>query len=232
MVQRRKGFWLIAPDDGSADVFAHTRQSPAAATARWTRTRRSNSTSPRARRARRLRTSARSKYSGKSPGQPGRDAFPKTTTPLWRIPPEGRLCARARPPGAVQPTWTHGRRVTSGSASRSTSRVTGRDFAFAEGQEPQQVGDRVALRPAEVDVRHQPGDVADVQQDGGDRVRDNGPVDLQDPVPVPGDAADLERGLEVRGVVHHDFQEQRLVVQRQVADLDRGGRASPGRPRR
>ena len=33
---------------------------------------------------------------------------------------------------------------------------------------------------------------------------------------------DLERGLEVRGVVHDDFEEQRLVVHGQVADLDRG----------
>ncbi|CAH0324841.1 hypothetical protein SRABI128_05059 [Microbacterium sp. Bi128] len=39
---------------------------------------------------------------------------------------------------------------------------------------------------------------------------------------MPGDPADLERGLEVRGVVHDDFEEQRLVVHGEVADLDRG----------
>ena len=45
-----------------------------------------------------------------------------------------------------------------------------RRVALAEGQELQQVGDRVAFRPAEVGVRDLAGPVADVQQQRRDRV--------------------------------------------------------------
>ena len=50
----------------------------------------------------------------------------------------------------------------------------GGDLAHPEEQEAQQLGDRVALGPLEVDVRDHPGAVAHVQQQRGQRVGDRG----------------------------------------------------------
>ena len=72
---------------------------------------------------------------------------------------------------ACQPRWMRGRRSGSGSVCRSTSRADRRGVALAEGEELQQVGDRVAFGPAEVGVRHLAGAIADVQQQAGDGVR-------------------------------------------------------------
>ena len=70
----------------------------------------------------------------------------------------------------VQPTWTCGRRARSGSASRSTSRVTGATSPWPKSRKRRKLRDRVALGPLEVDVRAAAGAVADVQQQRGERV--------------------------------------------------------------
>ena len=49
-----------------------------------------------------------------------------------------------------------------------------RDLPDAEEEEAQQLRDRVALGPLEVDVRDDPGAVPRVQQEGGQRVGDRG----------------------------------------------------------
>src|SRR5262245_30675702 len=46
--------------------------------------------------------------------------------------------------------------------------------AFAEGEELEEIGDRVALGPSEVRVRNGAGAIAQVQQQSGDRVRNRG----------------------------------------------------------
>ena len=54
-----------------------------------------------------------------------------------------------------------------------------------------------------------------------------GPWTSRIAVAVPGHAADLQFRFEVGGIVHDHFQEQRLVVHGQVADLDRGRQFVP-----
>src|SRR5262245_29606964 len=54
-----------------------------------------------------------------------------------------------------------------------------RGVAFAERQEFQHVGDRVAFGPPEIHVRKMAGAIADVQQQRGDRVRDRGTLAAQ-----------------------------------------------------
>ena len=45
-----------------------------------------------------------------------------------------------------------------------------RRVAFAEREEAQQIGDRIALGPAEVGVRRHAGAIAQIEQDRGDRI--------------------------------------------------------------
>ena len=66
--------------------------------------------------------------------------------------------------------WRAGARVRLGLAQDLVRHR--RDVALAEQDVADQVLERVALGPAEVGVRDLPGRVAQVQQEGGDRVRD------------------------------------------------------------
>src|SRR5882757_8849029 len=58
------------------------------------------------------------------------------------------------------------------------------DLALAEEEEAQEVGERASLGPLEVDVWLGPGRVADVQQEGGQRVGHRGAVEGEDAVAV------------------------------------------------
>src|SRR5439155_22457847 len=60
----------------------------------------------------------------------------------------------------------------------------GRDVALAEQDEADDLAQRVLLGPREVGVRYVAGQVAQVEQDRGDRVRDARPVGAQEAVPV------------------------------------------------
>ena len=46
-----------------------------------------------------------------------------------------------------------------------------RRIAFAEGEKLQEIGNRIPFRPSEVDVRDVAGLVPDVEQEGGNRIR-------------------------------------------------------------
>jgi len=64
----------------------------------------------------------------------------------------------------------------------------GRGVPFAEGEELQQIRDRVAFGPAEVRVRDLAGLIADVQQERGDRIRDRRTDGAQDVMAADVDA--------------------------------------------
>src|SRR6516225_702850 len=55
----------------------------------------------------------------------------------------------------------------------------GCSIAFAERQELQQVGNRVSLRPSEIDVRYFARSIADIQQQRGDGVWNGGALTSQ-----------------------------------------------------
>ena len=74
-----------------------------------------------------------------------------------------------------------------------------RHVALAESEELEQVGDRVALGPPEVGVRHLAGAIADVQQ----QARDDHSLDQGEPIVFlevgPADASDFTGELYVDG---------------------------------
>ena len=76
----------------------------------------------------------------------------------------------------------------------------GCDFAGAEEQELEHVRDRVALGPLEVGVRHDSGEVPDLEEHRGERVRDVAAPNREHPVAVLHLALNDELLFEFRGV--------------------------------
>src|SRR5262245_27886421 len=64
--------------------------------------------------------------------------------------------------------------------------------AFAEGEELEEIRDRVAFRPAEVGVRNRAGAIAEIQQQPGDGVGDRRTRASQHAVAADVDARHLE----------------------------------------
>src|SRR4051794_23823967 len=93
------------------------------------------------------------------------------------------------------------------------------DLTVAHEQEAQQVPDRVALGPGEVDVRNQAGAVPDRQRHLGHRVGDHGTAHGQDPVAEAFLADHVQLGLEVRGIAHRDLDKDQGRPLRYVVDL-------------
>src|SRR5215203_1075918 len=83
----------------------------------------------------------------------------------------------------------------------------------------EQIREGVALRPTEVAMRFFAGDVAHVEQDGGDGVRDSRAFGAQHLVAVDLDAPHLEHLLELRRIANVDLQEQDRYVLRDVVVL-------------
>lgn len=65
----------------------------------------------------------------------------------------------------------------------------GGDFALAEEEEPEELGEGIAFGPLEVDVRPLSGHVARVQQQGGQRVGDGGTLQAEHAVAAVQDLA-------------------------------------------
>ncbi len=92
-----------------------------------------------------------------------------------------------------------------------------RDLALPEQEEPQELRERIALRPLEVDVRLLPGAVPDGEQQRGQRVGDAGALQRQHPVAVVQHlAVHGEHGLELRGVLDRHLDEDQVVLGRDV----------------
>src|SRR5919109_4267408 len=79
---------------------------------------------------------------------------------------------------------------------------------FAQGEELQKVRDWIPLGPSEVRMRDLPGEVADVEKQGRDRIRDRRTHAAQDTVAIDGNAGDLQLIAELRHVARPYFQEQ------------------------
>src|SRR5215208_5302064 len=91
--------------------------------------------------------------------------------------------------------------------------------ALPEEDKTEQVDDRVALRPAEVAVRRFVGGVAQVEQEGRDRVGDDRTLGPKHLVPADLHAPDIKHVLELRGVLHVDLEEEDLLAGRDVVVL-------------
>src|SRR4029453_4094983 len=92
----------------------------------------------------------------------------------------------------------------------------GRDLTVAEDEVAQHVHDWVALGPAEVDERQLARLVADVEQQGRDRVGHGRALGPQDAVAVAFLPGDPQHRPEPRGGAHGYLQEQHGVAGRDV----------------
>src|SRR5260370_557043 len=93
------------------------------------------------------------------------------------------------------------------------------DDPFEEGEELDEIDDRVALGPAEVGVRNLPGLIGDVQQERRDRVGDRRAGRAKHVVAAYVGARHLERAGEVRYVSGSDLQEEDGLVLWQMMGL-------------
>ena len=94
-----------------------------------------------------------------------------------------------------------------------------RGIALAERQELQQVGNRVALGPPEVDVRDHAGLIADVEQQRRDRVGNRRALRAQNQVAAHLDALHPQHVAELGRIAWLDFQEQHRLVGRHVVRI-------------
>src|SRR5205085_4770099 len=83
----------------------------------------------------------------------------------------------------------------------------GRGVAFTKDDVIEQILQRVAFAPTEIDVRHLAGRVAQVQQDGTDGVRHGRTFRAQDAKAIHVHAAHAEFARELRGVARLHFKE-------------------------
>ena len=88
--------------------------------------------------------------------------------------------------------------------------------AFPEREELQQVGDGISLGPAEVRVRKHARDVADMQEQGRDRVRHRRADAPEDAMPVHIGTGHLELVSELRRIAGTHFEEKDRLVRRQM----------------
>jgi hypothetical protein len=89
----------------------------------------------------------------------------------------------------------------------------GSSVAFAEKQEAEHVGHRVAILPLEVDVGHAAGHVFHVNEEGGDGVRHNGTARVKNAVVAYAFALHGEMFGEFGRIGAFDFEEDDLLVQ-------------------
>ncbi len=112
------------------------------------------------------------------------------------------------------PTCTLGRSSGSASACRSISRVTGAVSPSPNSKISDQVLDRIALAPSEIDVRYFSRTVAKVQQKGGDRIWNGRCMRSQDLVSSDINAADLKFSGEFGRIADIDLIEQDRIGRR------------------
>src|ERR1051326_6059851 len=91
-----------------------------------------------------------------------------------------------------------------------------RDVALAEQDVVDEVSERVALAPTEIDVRKLARRVAQVEQEGRDGVRHGGTLGAQDAGALDVNPAYLQHARELRRVARRDLEEDDWVARRDV----------------
>ena len=96
-----------------------------------------------------------------------------------------------------------------------------RGVAFPEGQELQQVGNRIAFGPSEVDVRDVARAISDVQQERRDRVWNGRALAPQHAKAVLADPGDVQDLAKLRGIAWLNLEKDYRVAGRQMVRFAR-----------